>query len=120
VKIDLFKSRSRFSSLFIISLVIFILTFPYNHMRPKSLLLFTMGILLSLSPGIYSQVATLEQTPDKLVVVWTSDDPYVAERVALMYTHAAKTNFWFMDVTLIIWGPSAKLISENIKLQEKL
>ena len=89
-------------------------------MRPKSLFLFTMGILLSLSPGIYPQVATLEQTPDKLVVVWTSDDPYVAERVALMYTHAAKTNNWFKDVTLIIWGPSAKLISENIKLQEKL
>ncbi|RIJ48439.1 DsrE family protein [Maribellus luteus] len=57
---------------------------------------------------------------DKLVVVWTSDDPYVADRVALMYTHAAKTNKWFEDVTLIIWGPSAKLTSENRKIQEKL
>ncbi len=57
---------------------------------------------------------------DKLVVVWTSDDPYVADRVALMYTHAAKTNKWFDDVTLIIWGPSAKLTSENRKIQEKL
>lgn len=66
-----------------------------------------------------------KQTPpqdqsDKLVVVWTSDDPYVAERVALMYTHAAKRNKWFKDVTLIIWGPSAKLIAENSKLQKKL
>ncbi|PKP48985.1 MAG: DsrE family protein [Bacteroidetes bacterium HGW-Bacteroidetes-1] len=59
-------------------------------------------------------------TPDKLVVVWTSDDPYVAERVALMYTHAAKTQGWFTDVTLIIWGPSAKLTAENLKIQEKL
>lgn len=57
---------------------------------------------------------------DKLVVLWTSDDPYVAERVALMYTHAAKTNEWFRDVTLIIWGPSAKLTVENVKIQEKL
>ncbi len=67
---------------------------------------------------------TGESTPpdnkDKLVVLWTSDDPYVAERVAFMYTHAAKTAGWFSEVTLIIWGPSAKLAAENIKVQEKL
>jgi len=79
-----------------------------------------MGILLSLSPEINSQTATTEQAPDKLVVVWTSDDPYVAERVAFMYTHNAKKNAWFKEVTLIVWGPSAKLISENIKLQEEV
>lgn len=59
-------------------------------------------------------------TSDHLVVVWTSDDPYVAQRVALMYTHEAKKNKWFNDVTLIIWGPSAKLIAENTELQTKL
>ncbi len=58
--------------------------------------------------------------PDKLVVLWTSDDPYVAERVAFMFTHAAKTAGWFSEVTLIIWGPSAKLAAENIKVQDKL
>ena len=89
-------------------------------MRQKCIFLITTGILLSLSPLILSQTVTLEQTPDKLVVVWTSDDPLIAERVALMYTHAAKTNRWFKDVTLIVWGPSAKLISENINLQEKV
>lgn len=61
-----------------------------------------------------------ETGEDKLVIVWTSDDPYVAERVALMYTHAAKTAGWFNEVTLIIWGPSAKLTAENLKIQEKL
>lgn len=61
-----------------------------------------------------------ETNNDKLVIVWTSDDPYVAERVALMYTHAAKTAGWFNEVTLIIWGPSAKLTAENLKIQEKL
>ena len=79
-----------------------------------------MGILLSLSAKISSQTATTEQAPDKLVVVWTSDDPYVAERVAFMYTHNAKKNGWFREVTLIVWGPSAKLISENTKLQEEV
>jgi hypothetical protein len=89
-------------------------------MKQNNLILLTMGILLSLSPKINSQTATSEQAPDKLVVVWTSGDPYVAERVALMYTHAAKTAGWFKEVTLVVWGPSAKLISENIKLQEKV
>ena len=38
-----------------------------------------------------SPQAITERIPDKLVVLWTSDDPMVAERIALMYTHAAKT-----------------------------
>ena len=89
-------------------------------MRQNCIFLITMGILLSLPTLTFSQSTTPEQMPDKLVVIWTSDDPYVAERVALMYTHAAKTNNWFRDVTLVVWGPSARLISENIKLQEKV
>ncbi len=89
-------------------------------MKQRSLILLIMGILLSITPGTFSQTTNLEQTSDKLVIVWSSGDPYVAERVALMYTHAAKTNGWFKEVTLIIWGPSAKLISENIKLQDKV
>ncbi len=89
-------------------------------MKPKKLVLLTMGILLSLSPKINSQATTPEQTPDKLVIIWTSGDFYVAERVALMYAHNAKIAGWFKEVTLIIWGPSAKLISENIKLQERV
>lgn len=57
---------------------------------------------------------------DKLVIVWTSDDPYLAERMVLMYAHAAKTQNWFNEVTLIVWGPSAKMVSENLKIQKKL
>lgn len=85
----------------------------------KSFILFIL-FLPFLAPIAFSQEAVPGKSTDKLVVLWTSDDPYVAERVALMYTHAAKTASWFKDVTLIIWGPSAKLISENKKLQEKL
>jgi len=89
-------------------------------MRQNCIFLIAMGILLSLSPKVLSQTAAMDQTQEKLVVLWTSDDPYVAERVALMYTHAAKANNWFKDVVLIVWGPSAKLIAENTKLQDKV
>ena len=81
-------------------------------------------LLLAFLPEAAITTSALEnnpaENPDKLVVLWTSDDPYVAERVAFMYTHAAKTAGWFSEVTLIIWGPSARLAAENIKVQEKL
>ena len=89
-------------------------------MKQKNLIILFTGILIYLSPVISSQTVNQVPAPDKLVVLWTSDDPMVAERVALMYTHAAKTVGWFREVTLIVWGPSAKLTAENIKIQEKL
>ena len=57
---------------------------------------------------------------DKLMVVWTSGDRDVALKVCFMYTNAAKKMKWFDDVYLIIWGPSAKLLSEDKELQEKI
>ncbi len=81
-------------------------------------------LLLAFLPAAAINSSALEnnpaENPDKLVVLWTSDDPYVAEMVVLMYAHAAKTAGWFTEVTLIIWGPSAKLAAENLKVQEKL
>jgi hypothetical protein len=79
-----------------------------------------IAVFILIHSGVMAQSDVSPDSNDKLVVVWTSDDPYVAERVALMYTHAAKTAGWFSEVTLIIWGPSAKLSAENLKVQEKL
>jgi len=89
-------------------------------MKTKIILTFLTALLFLNTSKSMAQSEKESNTPDKLVVVWTSDDPYVAERVALMYTHAAKTQGWFTDVTIIIWGPSAKLTAENLKIQEKL
>lgn len=58
-----------------------------------------------------------EQEPSRLAVLWTSGDPEVATKVAFMYTLNAKKQGWFDEVTLIVWGPSAKLFSENAQLQ---
>ncbi|MDA3818613.1 MAG: DsrE family protein [Prolixibacteraceae bacterium] len=91
-----------------------------KHLNAKLFLLIFTILVLFLNSKAMAQNETKTDASDKLVVVWTSDDPYVAERVALMYTHAAKTNAWFTEVTLIIWGPSAKLTAENFKIQEKL
>ena len=83
-------------------------------------MLFLTGLFLLNFSKTMAQANVPVEAPDKLVIVWTSDDPYVAERVAFMYAHNAKINGWFKDVTLIIWGPSAKLAAENLKIQGEL
>ncbi len=35
-----------------------------------------------------------------------------------MYTYNAKKQGWFDEVVLIVWGPSAKLLSENKMVQD--
>lgn len=77
-------------------------------------------LLFANIPQSAAQSETPNTDEDKLVIVWTSDDPYLAERMVLMYAHGAKKAGWFKNVTLIIWGPSAKMVSENVKIQEKL
>ncbi|HAX17094.1 MAG TPA: DsrE family protein [Actinobacteria bacterium] len=55
---------------------------------------------------------------EKLVVVWTSPDREVALKMVFMYVFNSKLKKWWEDVTLIVWGPSAKLLSEDKELQE--
>lgn len=55
---------------------------------------------------------------DKLVVVWTSGDRDVAIKMVFMYTYNAKKNGWWKDVTLLVWGPSSKLLSEDKEIQD--
>ncbi len=55
--------------------------------------------------------------PTKLMVVWSSADPDIANKVCFMYTDNAKNNNWFDEVRLVVWGPSAKLLTENTSLQ---
>ncbi|TGE35656.1 DsrE family protein [Desulfosporosinus fructosivorans] len=56
--------------------------------------------------------------PNKLIVVWTNGDREVAIRMAFMYTRNSKLKEWWDEVTLIVWGPSAKLLTEDKMLQE--
>ena len=72
-------------------------------------------IAISLVSGVFAQTEkNMEDNSNKLAVLWTSGDPDVAEKMGFMYTYNAKKQGWFDEVVLIIWGPSAKLLSENI------
>ena len=64
----------------------------------------------------------LEQSaaPSRLAVVWSSADAGVAHNVCFMYTHNAKRSGWFDEVQLIVWGPSAELLSDDPDLQGRV
>lgn len=63
---------------------------------------------------------TVSSEPTSLVVLWTSGDPDVAHRVALMYAHGAKTANWFEEVRVIVWGPSQRILVGDKDLKAKI
>jgi len=54
---------------------------------------------------------------EKLTVLWTSGDREVALKLLFMYTINGKAKGWWHDINIIIWGPSAKLLSEDEELK---
>jgi hypothetical protein len=81
-----------------------------------SLFIAFMAVLFM--PALSGQESKAEK--DTLVVLWTSGDIEVAEKMVYMYVYNAKKAKWFDEVVFIIWGPSAKLLSENHELQKEL
>ncbi|MBN2511279.1 MAG: DsrE family protein [Spirochaetales bacterium] len=57
---------------------------------------------------------------DKLVILWTSGDREVALKMAFMYTLNSRRYGWWDDITFVVWGPSAKLLSEDTELQQSI
>ena len=56
----------------------------------------------------------------KLGVVWSSADRMVARSMVFMYTKNSKLKGWWDHVRLVVWGPSAKLLSVDKELQAEL
>ena len=77
-------------------------------------------ILLCLAgTSLYSQDIKADNS-DKLVVVWTGDNLELAKSMVFMYAYNARRAKWFNEVTLVIWGPSAKFAAENEEVQKEL
>lgn len=53
-----------------------------------------------------------------LYILWTNDNLITAELMVFMYGINAKKRDWWENVTIIIWGATAKLASESVKIQE--
>ena len=98
-------------------------------MKKRFLVSIVFGFLISWTASIGAVLTTENMNTmantegsekDKLVVVWTSGDKEVAEKMVFMYTYNAKKYEWWNDITLLVWGPSAKLLTEDRELQESV
>jgi hypothetical protein len=65
-------------------------------------------------------VANDVQVGDSLVVIWTSGDREVARKMVFMYTKNSRLRHWWGRVRLVVWGPSAPLLTVDRDLQDEL
>ncbi len=54
----------------------------------------------------------------KLYVLWTTGDPVTSQFMIMMYATYSKTKRWWDEVCIIIWGASAKLVSEDENIKQ--
>ncbi len=93
-------------------------------MKTRIFIVFLMLVGLSLNGHATEPVVKtepqMEEIPasEKLVVLWTSGDKEVAEKMVLMYTFNSKRFDWWKDITLVVWGPSQKVLVENKDIQD--
>jgi hypothetical protein len=89
----------------------------------KNTLVFLLALFLvglNSLPLSGSDPTNMKETDNQLLIVWTSGDPDVAHKMVFMYAYNAQKNEWWDQVTLLVWGPSAKLTSEDAEIQESL
>ncbi len=55
-----------------------------------------------------------------LYMLWTNDNLITAEKMVFMYSINSLLQGWWEKVTLIIWGATAKLVSEDPNIQAKI
>lgn len=53
-----------------------------------------------------------------LYILWTNDNFITSEKMVFMYGINAKRYKWWENVTIIVWGSTAKLVSENPEIQQ--
>ena len=53
-------------------------------------------------------------------ILWTTDNKDTAMNMICLYAHNAKLQGWMENVSILIWGASQTLISQDKELQDKI
>jgi len=57
---------------------------------------------------------------NKLLIVWSSGEREVATKLILLYGSVMLERQYWDEATIMLWGPSAKLLANDAELQEKV
>jgi hypothetical protein len=53
-------------------------------------------------------------------ILWTTDNKDTALNMICLYAHNAKKQGWIENVTILIWGASQTLVSQDKEIQETI
>ncbi|MDB2405646.1 DsrE family protein [Arcobacteraceae bacterium] len=54
---------------------------------------------------------------DKLLIVWSSEEKEVAKKLILLYGSVMLPREYWGEATIMIWGPSARLLANDKEIQ---
>jgi hypothetical protein len=57
---------------------------------------------------------------NRLFILWTNADILTSDKMVMMYATNSMLKHWWGEVTVIIWGATAKLAAENTTIKEKI
>ena len=57
---------------------------------------------------------------NRLLIVWSSGEKEVAKKLVLLYGSVMIERKYWDEATIMIWGPSAKVLAEDTELQEQM
>lgn len=57
---------------------------------------------------------------NSLYILWTNADLNTSQQMVMMYAKNSLLRSWWEQVTVIIWGATAKLAAENPVIQEEI
>jgi len=57
---------------------------------------------------------------NKLLIIWSTEEIEVAHKMVLLYSSVILPREYWDEAILMIWGPSARLLSHNEELQKKV
>jgi hypothetical protein len=61
-----------------------------------------------------------DMADNKLSILWTNADPITSHHMVMMYATNAMLRGWWDEVTVIIWGATAKYVAEDHEIREKM
>jgi hypothetical protein len=58
--------------------------------------------------------------PESLYILWTSNEAETFDEMVFMYAFNAKKHKWWDEITVVIWGASARLAGNDELVQLKI
>jgi hypothetical protein len=57
---------------------------------------------------------------NKLLIIWSTEEKEVAKKMVLLYSGVILPRSYWDEAILMVWGPSARLLSQDKELQDKI